>query len=428
MRSRLPLAFVVALAATVVAASYIIYHLVDPLPPRRFAIAAGAAASGYDNFARQYARILARHGVEFEIRNFAGAVENLDRLRDPASGIQAALATFGVTQPADAEIFYSLGGIFDAAIFIFYRNTEPVTLFSQLRGKRISIGLPGTALRLLMMEVLKATDGLDASSHLVDLDYTQAIDALIAGEVDVAVAPQQDIPRLRDALGASDIRLMSVAQAEAIAKTVPGLKHVVLWRGLIDLGRDIPNSDIDLLASRNRLLVRKDLHPALQYLLLEAMREVHWPAGPFNRLGEFPAEQPNDLPLSPTAEAFYRSGPTFWQRYTAFWISSLLSRIAFFIIPVLVTLLPLIGFAPRIYRWLYVRRINQLHRTLGKLERELAQSADKPRLVEYQKRITEIESDVRSLRVARAFEVDLQQLKAHLRMVQEDFRRNVSVR
>jgi hypothetical protein len=46
------------------------------------------------------------------------------------------------------------------------------------------------------------------------------------------------------------------------------------------------------------------------------------------------------------------------------------------------------------------------------------------RLVEYQKRITEIESDVRSLRVARAFEVDLQRFKAHLRMVQEDFRRN----
>jgi hypothetical protein len=412
---------VAALAAAVAAALYIIYLLVDPLPPRRFAIAAGAAGSGYDNFARKYARIVARHGVELEIRNFAGAVENLERLRDPASGIQAALATFGVTQPADADLFYSLGGIFDAAIFIFYRNAEPVTLFSQLRGKRISIGLPGTALRLLMLEVLKATDGLDV--HLVDLDYTQAIDGLMAGEVDVAIAPQQDIPRLRDALGASGIRLMSVVQAEAIAKTVPGLKHVVLWRGLIDLSRDLPNSDIDLLASRNRLLVRKDLHPALQYLLLEAMREVHWPAGPFNRLGEFPAEQPNDLPLSPTAEAFYRSGPTFWQRYTAFWLSSLLSRIAFFIIPVLVTLLPLIGFAPRIYRWLYVRRIDQLHRTLGKLERELAQIADKPLLVAYQKRIAEIESDVRSLRVARAFEVDLQRLKAHLRIVQEDIRR-----
>jgi hypothetical protein len=91
---------------------------------------------------------------------------------------------------------------------------------------------------------------------------------------------------------------MSVAQAEAIAKTVPGLKHVVLWRGLIDLGRDIPDSNLDLLAARNRVLVRKELHPALQYLLLEAMREVHSAPGPFNRLAEFPAEQPNDLPLS----------------------------------------------------------------------------------------------------------------------------------
>ena len=149
---------------------------------------------------------------------------------------------------------------------------------------------------------------------------------------------------------------MRVAQAEAIAKTVGGLKHVVLWRGLIDLGSDIPNSDVDLLALRNRLLVRKELHPALQYLLLEAMREVHAAPGPFNRLGEFPAEEPNDLPLSATAEAFYRSGPLFWQRYTSFWISSLLSRIVFFVIPVIAALIPLVGFTLSFYRWLHIRR------------------------------------------------------------------------
>jgi len=198
---------------------------------------------------------------------------------------------------------------------------------------------------------------------------------------------------------------------------------VVLWRGLISLNRDIPDSNIDLLASRNRLLVRKDLHPALQYLLLEAMRKVHSAPGPFNRLGEFPAEQPNDLPLSPTAEAFYRSGPTFWQRYTSFWLASLLNRIVFFIIPVVATLIPLIGFAPRLYRWLYVRRIDRLHRGLGDLERKLTQSADKSRLVEYQARIAEIELAVRSLKVPRRFEVDLQRLKIHLRMVEEDLSR-----
>ncbi|MBR1238281.1 hypothetical protein JQ597_34255 [Bradyrhizobium sp. AUGA SZCCT0177] len=424
MRYWLNLIIMSALAAIVVAVPYVTYRLIDPLPPRRFAIAAGAAGSGYDNYARQYARILARHGVELEIRNFAGAIENLDQLRDANSGVQAALTTFGVTQSSDAGTFYSLGGVFDAAIFIFYKSTEPVTLFAQLRGKRLSIGMPGTALRLAMLEILKATNALDSSTQLLDHpDYTRAIDALMAGEIDVLVIPQQDLNRVQDTLDAPGVRLMSVAQAEAIAQTIPGLKHVVLWRGVLDLGRDIPNSNVDMLASRNRMLVRKTLHPALQYLLLEAMREVHWPAGSFNRLGEFPAEQPSDLPLSPTAEAFYRYGPTFWQRYTTFWLSSLLNRIAFFIIPFILTIIPLVGFAPRIYRWLHVRRIDQLHRALGHLERELAQKPDAAsREAEYLQRMAKIEADVRSLSVSRAFEVDLQRLKAHLRMVQEEVR------
>jgi NMT1-like family len=418
-----PLAIVIASAAIVLAVLYVTYHWVDPLPPRHIAISAGVAGSGYDNFARQYARILARHGVELEIRNSAGAVQDLDLLLDPASGVQAALTTFGVTQPADADTLYSLGGIFDAAVFIFYRNPEPVTVFAQFRGKRLSIGMPGTALRSLMLQVLKATDALDASTHLLDLDNADAIDALIAGEVDVAIVPQLDSSPLQGTLGAPGIRLMSVAQAEAIAKTVPGLKHVVLSRGLIDLSRDVPNSDVDLLASRNRLLVRKDLHPALQYLLLEAMREVHWPAGTFNRLGEFPAEQPNDLPLSPTAEAFYRSGPSFWQRYTSFWLTSLLNRVVFFVIPVVATLIPVIGFARPFYRWLHIRRIDKLHRALGNLERELAQSTDRSCLIKHQTRITEIGSAVRLLKVARPFEADLHRLRIHLRMVQEEVSR-----
>src|SRR5215831_15451916 len=100
MWSRSPLIVVISLAACVIAALYVTYRLVDPLPPRHFAIAAGMAGSGYDNFARQYARILARYGVELEIRNSVGAVENLDLLRDPTSGVQAAITTFGFTNQA----------------------------------------------------------------------------------------------------------------------------------------------------------------------------------------------------------------------------------------------------------------------------------------------------------------------------------------
>ncbi len=93
------------------------------------------------------------------------------------------------------------------------------------------------------------------------------------------------------------------------------------------------------------------------------------------------------------------------------------------LIPVVVVLIPVLGFASRLYRWLYVRRVNRLHRALGDFERELAHRADGSRSVEFQARIAEIESAVRSLRLPRRFEVDLQRLRVHLRMVQEDIAR-----
>ena len=79
-----PLVILIPSAAIVLAVLYMTYRFIDPIPPRHFVIAAGMAGSGYDNFARQYTRILARDGVELEVRNAAGAVENLNLLRDGA--------------------------------------------------------------------------------------------------------------------------------------------------------------------------------------------------------------------------------------------------------------------------------------------------------------------------------------------------------
>jgi hypothetical protein len=104
MRLRLPVVVAVGLAVLVIAGFYAAYRLIDPLPPPRFAIAVGFAGTPYDDFARQYARILSRYGVELEIRNTVSTINNLDLLRNASSGVQAALTTFGFTQSNDAHI------------------------------------------------------------------------------------------------------------------------------------------------------------------------------------------------------------------------------------------------------------------------------------------------------------------------------------
>jgi hypothetical protein len=95
----------------------------------------------------------------------------------------------------------------------------------------------------------------------------------------------------------------------------------------------------------------------------------------------------------------------------------------FFVIPVVVSLIPVFGFALPFYRWLNTRRIVQLHRALGRLEREMYQASNKTHLSECQSRLSEVESVFHSLKVARPFEVDLQRLKIHLQMVQEEIAR-----
>jgi hypothetical protein len=82
-----------------------------------------------------------------------------------------------------------------------------------------------------------------------------------------------------------------------------------------------------MLAVAASLVVRKDLHPALQYLLLEAAAEIHSGPDVFHRPGRFPAAEAIDLPLSKQAEAFYRSGRPFIYSYLPFWLAGPVERL-----------------------------------------------------------------------------------------------------
>ena len=217
------------------------------------------------------------------------------------------------------------------------------------------------------------------------------------------------------ALAARGVRMMSTAQAEAISKRLPELTNVVLPRGLINLERDEPRENVQLLATANSLLVRKDLHPALQYLLLEAMREAHSPPGPFSRQGEFPAVMPQDLPLSQQAERFYRSGRPWLYQYTNFWLAVLLDRLAFILIPVLLALIPILRYAPSLYTWLHRRRIWRLHREIAELDFRVS---DAPEMKDaHRARLAELESQVRALRVPLPFEDEVYHLRSHLSLL-----------
>lgn len=101
----------------------------------------------------------------------------------------------------------------------------------------------------------------------------------------------------------------------------------------------------------------------------------------------------------------------FWQKYVSFWLDSLLSRVMFFVIPIVVVMIPVLRIAPRIYRGLRLRPVNRLHRELGQLEREIESGTsdfDRP------EQLDAIEQAIRGLHVGSLHEADVHRLRFHL--------------
>jgi hypothetical protein len=66
--------------------------MMGPACPRHVVIATGGEDGAYFRFAQQYKEILARDGIELEIRSTAGTIENISLLADDQSGVTLALA------------------------------------------------------------------------------------------------------------------------------------------------------------------------------------------------------------------------------------------------------------------------------------------------------------------------------------------------
>ena len=79
-----------------------------PAPPSTITLATAFKGSSFDYFGQQYRERLARDHVNLELRETAGAVENLKLLQDPDSGVDAAFVAGGISNSKHAPGLLSL--------------------------------------------------------------------------------------------------------------------------------------------------------------------------------------------------------------------------------------------------------------------------------------------------------------------------------
>lgn len=392
--------------------------LVGNLPPGRIVVATGPQDGAYHVFGRRYREELARAGVRVAVRTTEGSQQNLDLLRDPRSGVSAALIQGGTVGGDDAGDLETLGTVLVEPLWLFHRPGVTAEGLNGLRGRTIAVGPAGSGTMRLVLSLLQR-HGIDGKvSRLLPLETGEAGDRLAAGEIDALfMVASFDAPEVQRLLGDSGTDVSGYPQADAYVALDPALHKVVVPRGLRDLRADRPPADVALVAAKASLVVRKDLHPAIEFLLLKAARQIHGVPGVFQRAGEFPAEEAIGLPLSDAARRFYRQDLPFLYNYLPYWVADPIGKAVFLLIPILGVLYPMMRFLPTLYDWTIRQRIRRLYGDLRHLDDLLKAVDGRDALDTLVAELAQLEETANDLKVPVAYANQLYELRHHISIV-----------
>ncbi|MFL6580924.1 MAG: TAXI family TRAP transporter solute-binding subunit [Burkholderiales bacterium] len=408
-------AVVVAVMIASVATMLII---IGPAPPRTITMAAGAEGTVQQEFAESYRALLAVHGVELRLVSTKGSADSLQRLNDPKSGVSVAFLQGGVTTARESPKLVSLGTVFYEPVWVFYRGKPPRRSKEMFNGKRVSVGPLGSGTRHLAIDLIAALGMDPLEMDIRSMLMPDAAEAMLKGDLDVAfMVAAWETPAVRQLLTSDRISVLPFPRADAHIAQRPYLSKLVVPQGVADLAKNIPATDLVLFAPKASLVVRSDLHRALQYLLLDAASQVHGTPGIFQKAGQFPASEPIDLPLSEEAREFFHTGAPFLQRYLPFWLAVFVGRLLLILIPVIGVVIPLFRFIPASYGYIVRRRVFILYGELKFLEAELeARKSDEP-VKDLLERLGRLESRANQLRVPIMFSHFLYNLRSHIDLV-----------
>jgi len=389
----------------------------NPAPPSTITIATGFKGGAYEFFAQQYQKILARDHVTLNIKLTSGTSDNIRLLEDPQSGVQVAFVQGGTSNSKQAPDLLSLGRVDYQVFWLFYRGSETLDQLTQLKGKRIAVG----AEAVVALQILAAAGVNSESATLLPLAGPAAVKALIDGELDVivlALAPNVSsilLPLFQD----PNIRLMNISQSEALTRVFPYLVRLVLPQGVVDLERNIPSLDVNLIGTTNAVVVRQDLHPEIIDLLAKALVEAHGGVGVFQHAGEFPSQTDPEFLVADGARELYKNGPSSLSKYLSFATIGLIKKVIAVLLSCAVILVPFSNFLPKLTRWFVRDRMLHLYRQVRSVETNMRADLTVSQLDALQSELEKIDQAADDLGVPVRHSDLFFELKNHIHVVRQ---------
>lgn len=357
------------LAVLVVAAIYLLFHILGVRPPKEFTIATGREEGAYYAFAKQYQERFAEEGYRLNIRPTAGLYEIVDLLNSGE-------ADAGFIQSTDLSLvdvggLNALANLYYEPVWVFYRQDLPVqpATIAELEGLRIGMGEERSGTYEASTFLLDLNGINEQNSTFITAPSREAAEQLKRGELDsmIMVAGTAS-PLAAELLETPGIEILPVTRADAYTSLYKEIYSVVLDEGVINLDQNIPSEDKQLLAAKATLVASNEMHPDLARLLLIISTEIHGRGGILEDAGEFPAPVVAGISMNQDAVRYMENGSTGLEQIMPLWMASRLDRIVLLLLPILLVLYPLISGVPAGFRFVNKRRIRRRYVYLREID------------------------------------------------------------
>ena len=324
-----------------------------PFPPHHVRLATGQPGSSLELLGKRYQDSLAIHGITVDLVPTAGASENVQLLKQGT--VDLAFSLGGMNRGDDPAI-KSIGSVEYQPLWFFHRETEhSPDLYRILSTKRVSVNLLGSGTYSLSEKIL-GLYGINIADNpqLISMSSGDSVEALLDGRIDamflVADIKSVSIQRLSKD---PKIRVLNFDHADTYAARFKFLEPLKLPRGALDITNDIPSQPKQLVATTTTILMRSNLHPAIQYLFLSTARKSYQSGDTFfSRPGGFPDFVSREVPLSPVADRFYQQGEPILANYLPYWFAVFLDQFWFILFALFAVGYPLFKIIPN-YRVIY---------------------------------------------------------------------------
>ncbi len=405
------------LFALVAVGFWVAAQFIAPAVPKKITITTGGEKGAYYQIAQKYREELVKEGITVEILSSSGSLDNIDRLLKGEADV--GFVQGGTVNP-DAELDV-LASLYNEPVWIFLNNKISDNQLNDFSKLRISIGTDGSGTQSIAKILLEMNDVHPDPASLLSMPNSEAADSLLENKIDVAFfVTSANAPLVQKLLRDNRVHLLNFERADAYSHLLPYLSKIILAEGVIDLHLNIPAKDINMIAPTANLIVRQDLHSALQVLLLEAASKIHSGPDLFSDPGEFPSDFKTALPVSEIAERYYKVGPPFLMRYLPFRVAIFIDRMVVLLIPLLALVIPLMKVMPPLYRWRVRSSIYRWYKELQDVENEtFIHQLTAEQLQALIKELERIEAEVNKVKTPLSYADQLYNLLLHIDLVKK---------